>query len=146
MTSERQDKILKGFIIWAAATATVTLLLAAVALPFILSGTSSSQAVERANQLASCRSQIRSQTVDYAAGQLDVASAANDALIVDVLEGIIAGNPELIRKASQEAPAIRTQIREARTLVEESALTLDKAIQLSIDDPEMFLAQCEERR
>lgn len=110
--------------------------------PAVYSARNNSDEVRRGNDLAACRSEARAD-IDDASTALEV---ANSKLVGLLPAGIAAAmsNPDSLDELLVEATAARDELDEALADLQDANARYRAAVELSTDNPDLFLEQCQE--
>lgn len=110
--------------------------------PAVYSARNNTDEVKRGNQLAACRSEARAD-IDDASTALEV---ANSKLVGLLPAGIAAAmsSPDSLDELLAEATAARDDLDQALAELQEANARYRTAVELSTDNPDLFLEQCQE--
>jgi uncharacterized iron-regulated membrane protein len=136
----RLDRVLNWVGVFTLILVVVTLSLFVIAVPRISDTASATSEIQQGNELASCRSQYRVH-VDDAIGRVIAADSNLDELTSRGLEAAAnGGDPQ---PAFANASAARQEVNDAVAVLIEATDTYHRAVELSAENPEAFLAECE---
>lgn len=150
-----QTRQAKWLAVGTAAGVLVMLIVALWQYPAVLAARDNSDEVRRGNEMAACRSEIRTQTLDRAHTQLAIAQTSLDnanSTVVSLLPAGLAAamlDPDQVQPVLAEAivatEAVSTagdDVSRAITELEDASRSFEQAVAESRLDPDRFLERC----
>lgn len=116
----------------------------AVGTPAVIQSSNTTRQIQRGNDLQACRS-IANADVTRARATLDERGVDSDVLINRFVEAVIARDTETLRSLRDQLPDIRSALVAAADDLRSKTDLYNAAVQLSSQDPDQFLTNCQEQ-
>lgn len=139
--NDRRLNVLLGAAI---VTAVGMIVFALIAVPKIVDSSRTTDAIARSSDIGGCRSTYRVQVDQGVAGVLVAKSRLDEATNAG-LEYAITDDDERLVEIVGSLPGLRAELEKRVTALERAVESYDAAVDLSIADPERFLAECNGR-
>lgn len=137
-----KDRRLNLLLLASFITAIGLILFAVIAVPRIVENANTTDAIARGDAIAGCRSLFRVD-VDDAGARLQVARALLDERTNEGLEAVAVGDDQRLGELVGQFGALRENVQVAAAAVEASTAEFRSLIDLSRQNPDAFLDECE---
>lgn len=136
------DRRLNLLVLVSFATAAAVLLFAIITIPKIISSASTTEALDRQNEISACRAVYRTTLVDDPMATLQVARARLDERTNAGLEAVARGNDEQLDALLDNLPELRDEVEAAAVELEQGTAEYRRQVAMSSTDPDGFLVAC----